>query len=219
MSLPFFFFSESWCIINLNSVKSLSKSGNARKDQAGSSKDSSSLSVLPTSAEMDPSPDLVEEVKAVDISSRRAVEKENAFYNYAPDYEKPLAPLSSSYPSNGRSESLVTASGSMDRERFNGKNSYGGSTSQRMNNSSYSQNSVDMEEKVQKASPPRRKGPRDEKLEKLGSWMKKDGGGSDLSTSSLHQKNTGNYNNPSSAGARQYEPEPTDGDFSEILEV
>ncbi|KAK4759246.1 hypothetical protein SAY87_022377 [Trapa incisa] len=199
-------------------VKSLSKSGNPRKDQTGSNKDSSLVSVLPTYAETDPSPDLVEEAKSVDISSRRAVEKENT-YNSAPESNKAAVPLSSSNSSNGWSESLVTASGSMDRERFNGKFTYGGSTSQKLNNISSSQKSADIEEKVQRASPPRRKGPRDEKSEKLGMLMKKDGSGSsDHPTSTLHQKNIGNYNTPSSVGSRQYESELTDGDFNEILE-
>ncbi|PKI39639.1 hypothetical protein CRG98_039966 [Punica granatum] len=106
----------------------------------------------------------------------------------------------------------------MDRERFEAKSSYGSSTSVKLNTSSYSQNSVDIEEKVQKVSPPRRKGVRDEKPEKPGSWMKKDGGSSDLSTSSVQQQNAGNYSNPSGAGPRQYESELTDGDFNEILE-
>ncbi|KAK4755662.1 hypothetical protein SAY87_009419 [Trapa incisa] len=201
-------------------VKSLSKSGNPRKDQTGSNKDSSLVSVLPTYAETDPSPDVAEEVKAVDNSNRRAVEKENTFYSSTPESNnKASAPLSSSYSSNGWLESIVTACGSMDRERFNGKSSYGGSTSQRVNNISYSQKSADIEEKVQKVSPPRRKGPRDEKPEKLGNSVKKDGSdGSDLPTSTIHQKDAGNYNNHSSAGTRQYEPELTDRDFNEILE-
>ncbi|OWM74078.1 hypothetical protein CDL15_Pgr008389 [Punica granatum] len=199
-------------------VKSLSKSGNARKDQGGSNKDTLSASVSATSPDIDPVSDLVEEVKGVDIGSRRAVEKDNMSYSSASDYDKPMSTLPSSYPSNGRLESVGAASVSMDRERFEAKSSYGSSTSVKLNTSSYSQNSVDIEEKVQKVSPPRRKGVRDEKPEKPGSWMKKDGGSSDLSTSSVQQQNAGNYSNPSGAGPRQYESELTDGDFNEILE-
>ncbi|KAK4767322.1 hypothetical protein SAY86_015072 [Trapa natans] len=198
-------------------VKSLSKGGNARKDQTGSNKDSSSMSVLPTS-EMDPVPDLVEEMKAVDIGSRRAVEKENISFNSAPEYDKPLPTLSSSYPSNGRVESVGTASGSMDRERFQARSSHVGSTSQRMKNS-YSQKSACIEDKVENVSQPPKKGLREEKSEKPGNWMKKNSASSDISSSGFQQQNPGNYySHPGSAGSRQYESELSDGDFNEILE-
>lgn len=107
------------------------------------------------------------------------------------------------------------ASGPMDRERFEVNNSYGGSTSQRVY-SSNSQNSADTEEKVQKVSPPRRKVTREEKSEKMGNWVKKDGGGSDLSTTNFRQANA----NTNNVGHRQYDPEPpTDGNINAILEV
>jgi len=108
-------------------------------------------------------------------------------------------------------------SGSMDRERYEIKNSYGDSTIPKTY-SSYPQNLVDTEEKVQKVSPPRRKVSREEKSEKLGNWMKKDSSGSDLSTTGIKLPNTGNYST-SNVGSRQYEPEPPpDGNINAILE-
>lgn len=95
------------------------------------------------------------------------------------------------------------------------KSSYANSNSQKMY--SYSQNSVEMEEKVQKVSPPHRKVSKDEKSEKFGNWLKKETGGSDLSTTSSKQHNTSNYNS-ANAGSRQYEPEVPDENINAILE-
>uniref|UniRef100_A0A5B7AI30 Kinesin-like protein n=1 Tax=Davidia involucrata TaxID=16924 RepID=A0A5B7AI30_DAVIN len=203
-------------------VKSLSKSGNVKKDQVSSSlppfnKESSSVSSFPVSADVEE--DVYEqhqEVKVVD-TGRRVVEKENPSYNPA-DFDKQPSSFPSNYPINGREESGVI-SGSMERERVDMKMTFGGSTSQKTYSSSYSQISVDAEEKVQKVSPPRRKAYRDEKSEKLGNWLKKDGGGSDLSTTSYKQQSTSN-SNTNNVGSRQYEPEPPphDGNINEILE-
>ncbi|XP_041000877.1 kinesin-like protein KIN-13A [Juglans microcarpa x Juglans regia] len=202
-------------------VKSLSRSGNARKDQAINSlppinKDVSSASSLPVSVDSDDVYDQWQEVKVPDVG-RRVVEKENASYNPTVDYSnKQSSSVSSSYPLNGREEKGV-ASGSMDRERYEMKNSYGDSTIQK-SNSSYSQNSEDTEEKVQKVSPPRRKVSREEKSEKLGNWLRKDLNGSDLSTAKTKQQNTVTYSS-NNVGPRQYEPEPLpDGNINAILE-
>jgi kinesin family protein 2/24 len=204
----------------MNRVKSLSKSGNAKKDQAINSippynKDASSALSLPVSVDSEDVYDQRQEVKVAD-TGRRVVEKESLSYNPTADYNKQPSHFSSSYSLNGREEKAVVSS-SMDRERYEMKNSYGDSTIQKTH--SYSQISVDTEEKVQKVSPPRRKVSREEKSEKLGNWMKKDSSGSDLSTTGIKLPNTGNYNT-SNTGSRQYEPEPPpDGNINAILEV
>ena len=140
---------------NVNRVKSLSKSGNPRKDQAPnpvpqSSKEALSTSSFPASAGAEEFNDQRQEVKTVDMG-RKVVEKENSLYSSAPDVDKQPSSFSSSSLFNGREEKGL-ASASMDRERFEVKNSYTDSTSQKMN--PYSQN--DVNEKVQKVSPPRR---------------------------------------------------------------
>ncbi|XWS08597.1 hypothetical protein CRYUN_Cryun40dG0015500 [Craigia yunnanensis] len=198
-------------------VKSLSKSGNPKKDQAvislpPSNKDASFASSLSATADVeDVYERQQEEIKVVD-TARRVVEKDV----YTVDFGKQPSTFSSSYPFNGREESGM-ASGPTDRERFEVSNSYGGPTSQRAY-SSNSQNSADTEEKVQKVSPPRRKVTREEKSEKIGNWAKKDGGGSDLSTTNSRQANAVNYNT-NNVGHRQYDPEPpTDGNINAILE-
>ncbi|PON88333.1 Kinesin-like protein [Trema orientale] len=198
-------------------VKSLSKSGNARKDQPlnlppPTNKDVSSASSQQVSVDVEDSYEPRQEVKVAD-TGRRHAEKDNSLYNSNADFEKQSGSLSSSYPLpslNGREEKGV-ASGSMDRERFDMKNSYSDSKMY-----SYSQNSTDTEDKVQKVSPPRRKVSRDEKSEKFGNWLRKDGG-SDISTTSSKQQNTGSYSSTNS-GSRQYEPDSADGNINAILE-
>ena len=204
-------------IIQINRVKSLSKSGNPKKDQAvnslpPSNKDASSASSFSATADVEDVYERQQEVKVVD-TGQRVVEKDV----YTVDFDKQPSTFSSSYPFNGREESGM-ASGPTDRERFEVNNSYGGSTSQRVY-SSNSQNSADTEEKVQKVSPPRKKATREEKSEKMGNWAKKDGGGSDLFTTNFRQANAVNYNT-NNVGHRQYDPEPpTDGNINAVLEV
>ncbi|XP_065863658.1 kinesin-like protein KIN-13A [Euphorbia lathyris] len=191
-------------------VKSLSKSGNPRKDQTVNSlppttKDVSSTSSLPLSSDVD---DVFEqpEAKAVE-TGRRAVEKETFSYNSTSDYEKPPSSLTSSYPSNGREQS--GPSSSMDREKFEINNSNAGSTSQKVS-SLYSQSSLDAEEKVQKVSPPRRKG-REEKSEKLGNWLKKESNIPEFSSTNSRQQNTtSNIPEFSSSNLRQ----PNTGNYA-----
>ena len=153
-----------------------------------------------------------QEVKLAE-TGRRVMEKDNPSHNSSGDFDKQSGSMPSSYLGNGREEKGMTAS-SMDRERFEMKSSYCDSNSQKM----HSQNIVDTEDKVPKVSPPRRKVPREEKAEKFGNWLKKDSGGSDMSTTSTRQHNAGNYNS-SNAGSRQYEPEIPDGNINAILEV
>ena len=203
----------------MSRVKSLSKSGNAKKDQAVTlppppNKDVSSASSQQVSVDVEDVYEQRQEVKVAD-TGRRVSEKDNPLYDSGADFDKQSRSLSSSYALNGREEKGF-ASGSLDRERFEMKNSYGDSNSQKT--SSYSQNSVDTEDKVPKVSPPRRKTARDEKSEKFGNWLKKDTGGSDISTTSSKQQNSGNYNS-TNTGSRQYETESSDGNINAILEV
>ncbi|MBA0829704.1 hypothetical protein Goarm_014289 [Gossypium armourianum] len=186
-------------------VKSLSKSGNPKKEQAvnsfqPSNKDASSASSLLPTAVVEDIYERQPEVKVVD-TGRRVAEKDV----YTTDIDKQPSTFSSGYPFNGREES-EKASGPTDRERFEVNSNYGGSSSQRVY-SSNSQNSADTEEKVPKVSPPRRKATREEKLEKSRNWAKKDGGGSDSSASNSRQVNAVNNNETNTIGHRQYDPE------------
>lgn len=178
-------------------------------------KDTSSASSIPVSADVEDVYEPQQDVKVVD-TGRRATEKETLSYIPTVDYDKQQSSFSSGF--SGREESGV-ASGSMDRERFEINNAYGGSTSQKMR-PSYSQNSLDTEEKVQKVSPPRRKGSRDtEKSEKLGSWLKKDSNGSEPPTTNSRQQSTSNYN-INNVGSKQPQPQPpSDGNINALLEV
>ncbi|XP_021727720.1 kinesin-like protein KIN-13A [Chenopodium quinoa] len=194
-------------------VKSLSKSGNLKKDSLQSSlptvnKESSSM----------PSAQVFTDVEAVQeraeargaVVSRKAVEKENFSYNPPSDFP--------SYSYNGRSVNSA-ASGSSDGDKFERKNTFVGSTSQKSYSSS-AQNSADMEENIQKASPPRRKiSSRDDKTEKLGTWLKKDGVGPDPSTIT-HRSHNMSAANANSVSSRHSEPETVanDGDIDAILE-
>ncbi|XP_052310945.1 kinesin-like protein KIN-13A isoform X3 [Populus trichocarpa] len=200
-------------------VRSLSKSGNAKKDQAVSSlpptkKDASSTSSLPVSADVDGVYEQ-QEVKVPDMG-RRVVEKETPSFNHTVDYDKQPSSFTSGFSYNGREESGLT-SGLADRERYESNSSFGGLTSQKVH-SLYTQHSVDTEEKAPKVSPTRRKGSREEKSEKSGNWLKKDGSGPDLPTGNSKQQNTG-YFSASNTGPRQYEPcPPPDGNINAILE-
>ncbi|KAJ1407654.1 P-loop containing nucleoside triphosphate hydrolase [Sesbania bispinosa] len=130
------------------------------------------------------------------------------------DVDKQSSSVSSSYLLNGREEkNQGLASASIDREKVEVKNSYNDSNSQKMNSS---QN--DAVEKLQKVSPPRRKGSKDEKSERPANWMKRDANGSDLFTASSKQQTMGNYNTVT-AGSRLYEAESSpDGNISAVLE-
>lgn len=170
---------------------------------------------MPVSADVEDIYEPQQEVKLVD-TGRRVTEKETLSYLPAADYDKQRPSFSSGF--SGRQESGVS-SGSMDRERFEINNAYGGSTSQKLH--SYSQNSLDTEEKVQKVSPPRRKGSRDtEKSEKLGSWLKKDSSGSESSTINSRQQSTSNYNMNNVGSQPEPQPQPpSDGNINALLEV
>lgn len=198
-------------------VKSLSKSGNPKKDQAANLpptiKDVSSASSQLVSAGAEDVYEQRQEVKVAD-TGRRVVEKDNSSHNSTADVDKHAGSLLPSYPLNGREEKGM-ASSAVDRERFEMKSSCADLNSQKIY--SYTQNSVNTEDKVQKVSPPRRKVSKEEKSEKFGNWLKKDTGGSDTSTTSSRQYTTSNYN-PTNAGSRQYETESPDGNINAILE-
>ncbi|XP_045786860.1 kinesin-like protein KIN-13A [Trifolium pratense] len=194
-------------------VKSLSKSGNPRKDQAPnpvpqSDKDVLSTSSLPDSTYAEDFYDQRQEVKTVDMG-RKVNEKEKSLYSSGADVDKqPSSFSSSSFLYNGREEKGLP-SVSMDRHRFEVKNS----TSQRIN--PYSQNDTD--DKVQKVSPPRRKGAKEERSERSLNWSKRDPNGYDHFTTSSKQS-TGNYNTVAT-GSRQPETESSpDVNISAVLE-
>lgn len=182
-------------------VKSLSKSGNSKKDQVPSSLPLP-VKEVPSSTSISSDVDDVyeprQEVKFVD-AVRRVIEKEKLSHSQTSDFY------------SGRDESRPP-SAAMDKERSDMKTTFVGSTSQKMYSSSLPSNLADTEEKVQKVSPPRRK------YEKPVTLIKKVGSGSDLSNN-YKQQNTSSSNSNSVVGSKQYEPEsPSDGNFNEILE-
>jgi kinesin family protein 2/24 len=200
---------------NVNRVKSLSKSGNPRKDQAPnpvsqSDKEVLSTSSLPDSTCAEDFYDQRQEVKTVDMG-RKVIEKEKLLYSSGADADKqPSSFSSSSFLFSGREEKGLP-SVSMDRNRFEVKNS----TNQKIN--PYSQNDAD--DKVQKVSPPRRKGAKEERSERSSNWPKRDPNGYDHFTTSSKQS-TGNYNTVAT-GSRQLETESSSPDvnISAVLEV
>ncbi|XP_058094019.1 kinesin-like protein KIN-13A isoform X2 [Magnolia sinica] len=130
-------------------VKSLSKSGNAKKDPVLSptaSKESSSASLLPVSGRLEDPFDQNQEVKVADPSQRVV---ENFSYNSTADFDRHSSSFPANYPFNGREESGATSS-SLGREMVDVKNGFGGSISNKP--FSYAQNSYDIaeDEKVQK---------------------------------------------------------------------
>lgn len=220
---------------NVNRVKSLSKSGNPRKDpipncvpQPQPNKDVSSTSTLLAS---DHAEDFSNQrlEKPLDLG-RKPFEMENTMYSSAAIADKQIPSISSNHLSNGREEKGITssissnylsngreekgASASME-ERFEKKNSYNDSSSQTTH--SYSQN--DSDEKVQKVSSPRRKGSKDERSERPTNLMKRDINGSDPSTTSSKQQITGNHNTVTTR-SRLYEAESaSDANINAVLEV
>ncbi|KAK7387912.1 hypothetical protein VNO78_22710 [Psophocarpus tetragonolobus] len=197
-------------------VKSLSKSGNPRKDQVPNPVISVNKEVSSTSSASVGAEDFNgqhQDVKTMDMG-RKVVEKESSLYRSAVDVDKQLPSFSSTYSFNGREEkSLLSAP--VDRERFEVKNSHRDSTSQKMN--SYSLNVTD--EKVQRVSPPRRKATKEEKSERSVNLVKREANGSDNFATSSKQQSAGNYNNTVTTGSGQSETESSsDVNISAILE-
>ncbi|KAK4477865.1 hypothetical protein RD792_017128 [Penstemon davidsonii] len=192
-------------------VKSLSKSGNPKKDQTSSlqpiAKESFSAPNLSVSAETEDVYEQLQDSKVMD-TNRRVAEKDTSFYNFNTDDEKQPSSSFSNFNFNGCEESELTA-GSFDvKNTSKSQKTYSG----------YSQNSADIEEKVQKVSPPRQKAYREERLERPGNASRKDNESSNISSSSYKQQNIAN-SNANSTGSKQYESEsPPDGNINAILQ-
>ncbi|KAF5815605.1 putative plus-end-directed kinesin ATPase [Helianthus annuus] len=201
-------------------VKSLSKSGNSKKDQVGSSqtvnKESASANML-VSSDVDDTYEQHQEAKSMD-ASKRAPQRS---YNATSDFEKQPPPSSSNYSFNDTG---------FDKEKVDVKSTYSGSNNQKV----YSRpSSVEKEETVQKVSPPRRKSYKEEKLErdinwnkkdngnekseKFG-WLKREGNNTDIPTVSSKQQGS-SIPNASYTASKQSEPEQLhDENVNEILE-
>ncbi|CAI9118819.1 OLC1v1020442C1 [Oldenlandia corymbosa var. corymbosa] len=196
-------------------VKSLSKSGNTKKDQGSNSLPPTVPASAPSTSISGDVEDAFEpypESRGVE-TNRGSVEKEHAAYNSSSDFDKPPSSFISNYNSNGREEPQAT-SNAPEKEKFDMKSSHGSTTSQKVGSASTSQILVDTEEKVQKVSPPRRKAYRDERPEKVGSLPKKDGFGSDWS----RQQNV-NSASTNHVGSKSYEIEtPQEDRINEILQ-
>ncbi|XP_047945637.1 kinesin-like protein KIN-13A [Salvia hispanica] len=199
-------------------VKSLSKSGNPRKDQSSllpsNVKESSSATASSAAAEAEDFYEQHQESKLMD-TSRRVLEKETSSYNFSTEEEKLPSSFSSNFSINGRDESGVVG---MEKERFDVRNSLRGSTSQKTSSAGYTQSSNDVDEKVQKISPPRQKAYRNDRLEKQGLEIRRDFDNMDIMSPTSYKQqniNTSNANNP----VAKPEPEqPRDESINEILE-
>lgn len=196
-----------------NRVKSLSKSGNTKKEPSTSTststlpslnKEISSAPSLAISAEEE---DLIEQIQESKIPflSRRVVEKESSSYNISNGSDRQPASFPSNSTFNGQEGGGAT-SGVNGSDRLEAKNAYGGPSS--------------TEERVQKVSPPRRKANRDEKTEipeRPGNSLKKDASNLDLSSKGYKELNLSSLN-IRSIGSKQDSPSQDDN-VNEILEV
>ncbi|KAH7676648.1 Plus-end-directed kinesin ATPase protein [Dioscorea alata] len=202
-------------------VKSLSKSGNSKKDPtlAPSSKESSTTSSITLSVEPEDSYDQTQEMRVIETSRRNV---ENNLYSSTTESERYTSNTRSNYSSNGREESGPTSGSLLERERADLKNNYGGPSSHKLYASSQASFGIQEEEKASKVSPPRRKTTRDEKFEKQNNWPKKDTG-PDLPAASHKQQQQQQQmydTRPNNVSSRQYEQETTfeDGEIDAILE-
>ncbi|XP_048614761.1 kinesin-like protein KIN-13A isoform X3 [Brassica napus] len=131
-------------------VKSLSKSGNSKKDLTANSMPPVNKDSLLGSNDVE---DIFEPPQVVNVQETgRRVEKDN-YTASGIDFRQ---------PTNYREESGIPSI-SMDKSRSETNNAFGGSNSQRNHLSSYPQETSDREEKAKKVSPPRGKGLREEK--------------------------------------------------------
>ncbi|KAF7029418.1 hypothetical protein CFC21_041172 [Triticum aestivum] len=154
-------------------VKSLSKSGNSKKEQfsgqfVSSSKEATHTS-YPLSGEAEETVDQIEENRHID-ASRRVVE---ICMSSSVDHDRNSFSMIPSYPHRGREETGSTSSLN-DRERIDFKSNPTGysSKAQSLQNSVNSQE----EDKVTKVSPPRRKPNREDKSERQNNYVKKENG-------------------------------------------
>ncbi|KAK9136890.1 hypothetical protein Sjap_007484 [Stephania japonica] len=192
-------------------VKSLSKSGNAKKDPALGPlappiRESLSGPSFPVSTEFEDVYGYRQELKQVE-NGKRVVEKENLYDT--DDFVRARSSFQPVQHSNGRDEIEITP---VERTHvFMEK--FGISTSNKLYSSGKS--ATDMQvEKVKKVSPPRRKQLRDERSQKQGNVSRKDGitAASDFSTT--HHA----YDSTSDINDFKEEPEPPQEGISAILE-
>ncbi|GER52186.1 kinesin motor family protein [Striga asiatica] len=198
-------------------VKSLSKSGNPRKDQTNSLppvvKEPSSLApTLSLTSESEEAYEQLQVSKVVDTSRRHAAKEVSSFND-----EKLPSSFSSNVRFSGREESEVTAGDEKERS-LEVRNAFRAPRSQKtFSVGSYSQSSTDVEERVQKVSPPRQKAYsyKDEKIEE----GKRDIDSLDLMPPSSYKQRIVYNSSARSTGSKQCEPEPPpDGRMNEILE-
>ncbi|GAB2227464.1 hypothetical protein Droror1_Dr00009286 [Drosera rotundifolia] len=203
-------------------VKSLSKTGNVKKDSVSSSaplvnKEAQSMPSWPLTSDTEDVQDQFPDVRIADLN-RRATGKETFSSKPTGDYDR----QPTRFPSNkaaSETDASSTSLASVDKEAVETGPNFGGSTGQRMY-SSYASNLADVEEKAQKVSPPRRKvSSRDDRSEQLGNWLKKEGSGSDPPATSYKFQNTSNARTSNNV-SKHYEPEPSlrDGSLDALLE-
>ncbi|XP_049364010.1 kinesin-like protein KIN-13A [Solanum verrucosum] len=199
-------------------VKSLSKSGNTKKDQSASLIQSS-VPTLGVPAGAGDAYEQPQESKVLD-TRRKAMEKESTSYIPSSDFDKQPSRFGSSLIANSWAESGAN-SGGMERDRVEVKNAYSIPAGQKLYSTTNLQSSADVVDKVPKVSPPRRKAYRDEKSEKPerpGNWSRKDVANVDSSSTSYRQQSTSTPTK--SVGSRQNEVSspPRDENINEILE-
>ncbi|MQL71980.1 hypothetical protein Taro_004299 [Colocasia esculenta] len=196
-------------------VKSLSKSGNPKKDQVSvsslpSSMESSSAPSFPFPVETEDSYETNPETKAVE---RWEKVPENMSSDSTSDIDRQSSNGTPSYNLNGRVESGTTFS---SRERADVKHMSGGPTSHKLQSS---QNTCTLDEnKVPSVSPASRKVSREEKSEKQGSCPRRDSG-SDFPMTSNKQQHLQD-SGTSKTKMRQYNKEEisfNEGDINAIL--
>ncbi|KAL9266538.1 Kinesin-like protein [Drosera capensis] len=203
-------------------VKSLSKTGNVKKDFLSSSgplvnKDAQSMPSLHLTSDTEDVQDQFPDVRIANLN-RRATGKETFSSKPTGDYDR----QPTRFPSNKAASETDASSASLssaDKEAVETGPNFGGSTGQRMY-SSYASNLADVEEKAQKVSPPRGKvSSRDDRSEQLGNWLKKEGSGSDPPATSYKLQNTSNARTSNNV-SKHYEPEPSlhDGSLDALLE-
>ncbi|CAH2078952.1 unnamed protein product [Thlaspi arvense] len=204
-------------------VKSLSKSGNSKKDQTFNSLAPANKDVSLASSQLasNDAEDVFEPPQEYNVQETgRRVEKDSNYSSSGIEFKQPTH-YPSSYPVNYREESGIPSI-TMDKGRSDTSNSFGGSTSQRIYSSSYAQDTSDQEEKVKKVSPPRRKVSREEKPERPQNWPKRDVTSvSDLpATTNFRQlNNTTTSQNTSEASSRQYETTTTEPSLDENIDA
>ncbi|KAF3795781.1 KINESIN-13A [Nymphaea thermarum] len=200
-------------------VKSLSKGGNARKEQSPNSfptsKDPSLALACPGSAEAEEPYDQNQEVNVVETGRKGA----ESFYNSNIEVDRYLVKHSSSsstsYALNGREEGGFP-SGSLDRERPDSREFSGDLNSSNRHHSSIS-SELPEAERVQKVSPTGRKVAREDKPERQSNWPRKDAR-SDFSPTTYKQQHK--YNSDSNMALAKNESDNTgqDGEINALLE-